>query len=50
MHPSVNVSQAVAELSVFSENGDSADVRTLVEFIRSSKRGVIVKRGKDEND
>jgi UDP-N-acetylglucosamine acyltransferase len=47
MHPSLNVSQAVSELSA---NGDNADVRTIVEFIRSSKRGVVVKRGKDEND
>jgi UDP-N-acetylglucosamine acyltransferase len=47
MHPSVNVSQAVSELSA---NAGNEDVRTIVEFIRSSKRGVVVKRGKDEND
>ena len=50
MHPSMNVSQAVDRLSASAENGASPDVLTLVEFIRSSKRGVIVKRGKDEND
>jgi len=50
MHPCVNVSQALSELSAPSINGENADVRTLVEFIRSSKRGVVVKRGKDEND
>ena len=50
MHPCVNVSQAVSELSAPSENAENADVRTIIEFIRSSKRGVIVKRGKDEND
>jgi hypothetical protein len=50
MHPCVNVSQAVSELSAPSENAENADVRTIVEFIRSSKRGVVVKRGKDEND
>jgi UDP-N-acetylglucosamine acyltransferase len=47
MHPAMNVSQAVSELSAME---DDDDVRTLVEFIRSSKRGVVVKRGKDEND
>jgi UDP-N-acetylglucosamine acyltransferase len=50
MHPCVNVSQAVSELSAPSENAENADIRTIVEFIRSSKRGVVVKRGKDEND
>jgi UDP-N-acetylglucosamine acyltransferase len=50
MHPSLNVTQAVEKLAAFPENGDGGDVRTLLEFIRSSKRGVIVKRGKDDND
>jgi hypothetical protein len=50
MHPCTNVSQALSELSASSDIADNPDVRTLVEFIRSSKRGVIVKRGKDEND
>ena len=30
------------------EQSDNEDVRTLVEFIRSSERGVIVKRGRDD--
>jgi UDP-N-acetylglucosamine acyltransferase len=47
MHPCVNVSQAVSELSKDSQD---EDLRTLIEFIRSAKRGVVVKRGKDEND
>jgi UDP-N-acetylglucosamine acyltransferase len=50
MHPSTNVSQALSELSAPSDIAENPDVRTLVEFIRSSNRGVIVKRGKDEND
>ena len=40
----LNVSQAVAQL----EKSDNEDVRTLVGFIRSSERGVIVKRGRDD--
>lgn len=40
----LNVSQALAQL----EQSDNEDVRTLVEFIRSSERGVIVKRGRDD--
>jgi UDP-N-acetylglucosamine acyltransferase len=58
MHPSLNVSQAVEKLSASADNGATSDqespasddVRTLLDFIRSSKRGVIVKRGKDDND
>jgi UDP-N-acetylglucosamine acyltransferase len=50
MRSSNNVTQALAELSATSENEENEDVRTLLEFIRSSERGVIVKRGKDEND
>ncbi|MGH9321100.1 MAG: acyl-ACP--UDP-N-acetylglucosamine O-acyltransferase [Vicinamibacteria bacterium] len=46
-HPCLNVSQAVSELSADLSN---PDVTTIVEFIRSSKRGVVVKRGKEEND
>jgi UDP-N-acetylglucosamine acyltransferase len=47
MSPTRNVSQAVAEIAA---NGAEGDVRFLLDFIRSSKRGVIVKRGKDDND
>jgi UDP-N-acetylglucosamine acyltransferase len=35
----LNTTQALAELR--AQMGDSADVRELVEFIESSKRGVI---------
>jgi len=47
MSPSKNVSQALSEIEA---NGGTDDVRTLVDFIRSSKRGAVVKRGKDDND
>jgi UDP-N-acetylglucosamine acyltransferase len=50
MNPCKNVSQAVAELESSAKDAENADVRTLVDFIRSSKRGVVVKRGKDDND
>lgn len=46
-HPCMNVSQAVAELQTSREN---PDVRTVVDFIGSAKRGVIIKRGKDDAD
>jgi hypothetical protein len=32
------------------ESQDDEDVRTLIDFVRSSKRGVIVKRGREESD
>ncbi|HEY7697388.1 MAG TPA: hypothetical protein VIE88_03190, partial [Vicinamibacteria bacterium] len=50
MNPCKNVSQAVAELESNSKDPENEDVRTLIDFIRSSKRGVVVKRGKDDND
>jgi UDP-N-acetylglucosamine acyltransferase len=50
MNPCKNVSQAVAELDGSSKDAENEDVRTLIDFIRSSKRGVVVKRGKDDND
>lgn len=40
----LNVSQALEKLS----GEDNDDVRALVDFVRSSERGVIVKRGRDE--
>jgi UDP-N-acetylglucosamine acyltransferase len=42
----LNVSQAVERLSEESDD----DVRRLVDFIRSSERGVVVKRGRDDAD
>jgi UDP-N-acetylglucosamine acyltransferase len=50
MHPGKNVAQALSELSTASKHRENEDVRTIVEFIRSAKRGVVIKRGKDEND
>ncbi len=47
MHPCLNVSQALEQLG---ESPESDDLRTLVDFIRSSTRGVVVKRGRDEVD
>jgi UDP-N-acetylglucosamine acyltransferase len=47
MHPCLNVSQALAQLDEIPEN---EDLKTLVQFIRSSTRGVVVKRGRDEID
>lgn len=43
----LNVSQAVEKLSEFDEN---EDVRALIEFVRSSERGVIVRRGREDTD
>ena len=43
----LNVSQAVDKLQ---ESQDNEDVRTLIDFVRSSERGVIVKRGREESD
>ena len=43
----LNVSQAVEKLREFDDN---EDVRTLVEFVRSSERGVVVRRGREETD
>lgn len=43
----LNVSQAVDKLQ---ESQDAEDVRTLIDFVKSSERGVIVKRGREEND
>lgn len=43
----LNVSQAVEKLL---ECEDNEDVRTLIEFVRSSERGVIVRRGREETD
>jgi len=45
---SLNVSQALEKLEQEGEMCD--DVRTLVEFVRSSERGVIVKRGREDAD
>lgn len=42
----LNVSQAVEKLA----DEDNDDVRTLVEFVESSERGVIVKRGREDTD
>lgn len=47
MHPCLNVSQALEQLG---ESPENEDLRTLVDFIRSSTRGVVVKRGRDEID
>lgn len=43
----LNVSQALDKLDAECE---SEDVRLLVDFVRSSERGVVVKRGRDEAD
>lgn len=43
----LNVSQAVERLADGAEN---EDVRTLIDFVRSSERGVIVKRGREDSD
>lgn len=43
----LNVTQALAELS---GRADNEDVRVLVDFIRSSKRGVVIKRGREDAD
>ncbi|GMR23120.1 MAG: acyl-ACP--UDP-N-acetylglucosamine O-acyltransferase [Acidobacteriota bacterium] len=43
----LNVSQALDKLQ---ESQDDEDVRTLIDFVKSSERGVIVKRGREEND
>jgi UDP-N-acetylglucosamine acyltransferase len=45
----LNVSGAVERLEQENET-DNEDVRMLVDFIRSSKRGVIVKRARDRHD
>ena len=47
MQSRLNVSQAVSELETNQVNDD---IRLLVNFIRSSERGVIVKRGREETD
>lgn len=44
----LNVSQAMSKLEL--QESDNEDVRTLIDFVRSSKRGVIVKRGREETD
>jgi UDP-N-acetylglucosamine acyltransferase len=41
----LNVSQAIEKLD---EAGDDEDVRRLVDFIRSSERGVVIRRGRDD--
>jgi UDP-N-acetylglucosamine acyltransferase len=43
----LNVSQALAQLEADSPN---ADVRLLIDFVRSSKRGVVSKRGREPRD
>ncbi len=45
----LNVSQAMSKLEL-QESQDNEDVRTLIDFVRSSERGVIVKRGREESD
>ena len=47
--PNLNVSQAMSKLEL-QESQDDEDVRTLIDFVRSSKRGVIVKRGREDTD
>jgi UDP-N-acetylglucosamine acyltransferase len=46
-HSKLNVSQALTRLE---QEPASEDIDLLVDFIRSSKRGVVVKRGHAEND
>jgi UDP-N-acetylglucosamine acyltransferase len=41
----LNVSQAIDKLD---ERGEHEDVRRLVDFVRSSERGCVVKRGRDD--
>jgi UDP-N-acetylglucosamine acyltransferase len=43
----LNLSQALAKLE---EEPLNDDVRRVVDFVRASKRGVIVKRGRDRHD
>lgn len=43
----LNVSQAIDKLQ---ESQDDQDVRTIVDFVKSSERGVIVKRGREDTD
>lgn len=43
----LNVSQAIEKLQ---ESQDDQDVRTLIDFVKSSERGVIVKRGREDTD
>jgi UDP-N-acetylglucosamine acyltransferase len=43
----LNVSQAVEKLE---EREDDEDVRRLVDFIRASERGVVIRRGRDDAD
>jgi UDP-N-acetylglucosamine acyltransferase len=43
----LNVSQAIDKLQ---ESQDDQDVRTLIDFVKSSERGVIVKRGREDTD
>ena len=43
----LNVSQAIDKLQ---ESQDDEDVRTLIDFVKSSERGVIVKRGREDTD
>jgi UDP-N-acetylglucosamine acyltransferase len=42
----LNVTQALERLS----EEEDGDVRLLVDFIRSSERGVVIKRGRDDSD
>ncbi|HEX9726393.1 MAG TPA: acyl-ACP--UDP-N-acetylglucosamine O-acyltransferase [Vicinamibacteria bacterium] len=43
----LNVSQAVARLE---EESASEDVRLLIDFIRASKRGVVIRRGRERGE
>jgi len=43
----LNVTQALGRLE---EESDSEDVRLLVDFIRSSKRGVVIRRGRERGE
>ena len=43
----LNVSQAIDKLQ---ESQDDEDVRTIIDFVKSSERGVIVKRGREDTD
>ena len=43
---SLNVTQAIDRLA----EQDNDDVKTLVDFVRASERGVIVKRARDDSE
>ena len=45
---SLNVSQALDKLD--GPSGINPDVRAIIDFVRGSGRGVIVKRGREDSD